>query len=180
METAQNGRFLFNFSLALALSYYLSLLFRVRLAKTKKVTSKVTITMCWTLKRHVQIAIRGELNFEENKPCRQSNTTCPLLRGNCLNMSREGKVFSQSFCGGPSGIPNTLQISKFHKKRKECVRFQLSYLHLLHLGQSRKSCLLHHLQGKPQRLAENKTSPFNIFVSLLKPLQHTTSACSYF
>lgn len=105
---AQNGRFLFNFSLAPALSYYLSLLFRVRLAKTKEVTSKVTVTMCWTLKHHVQIVIRGELNFEENKPCRQSNTTCPLLRGNCLNMSREGKVFPQSFCGGPSGTPNTL------------------------------------------------------------------------
>lgn len=107
--------------------------------------------MCWTLKRYVLIAIRVELNFEENKPSRQSNTIWLLLRGNSLNMSGEGKVFPQFFCGEPSDTQNTLEMCR-NNERKECVSFQFSHLHPLHLGRLRKSCLLHHLKGKPQRL----------------------------
>lgn len=120
------------FPLAPALSYYLSLLFRVRLAKTKKVTSKVAITMCWTLKCHVQIAIRGELNFEENKPRRQSNTTCPLLRGNCLNMSRGGKVFSHNpSVGDPVAPPQTpyKSVNSTNKERSVCVFNLATYIY---------------------------------------------------
>lgn len=150
---AQNGHFLFNFAPAPVLSFHWILVFRVRFAKTKKVLSKVPITMCWTLKRHVQIAIRVELNFKENKPCRRSNTTCPLLRGNCVNMSREERLFPQSFCGGHSGTPNTFLYLWIPQIIKGVCKFPVIYLHLLHLGRSHKSCLLHPLKGKQQRLA---------------------------
>lgn len=75
---AQKGHFLFNFPSAPVLSFYLTPLLCVKLAKTKTVLSTFAFTTCWTLKHHVQIAISVQLNFDENKTCRQSNTTCPL------------------------------------------------------------------------------------------------------
>lgn len=93
---ARIGHFLFSFPSAPVLSFYLTLLFRVTLAKTKRLPSTVAFTTCRTLKHHVQIAIRVQLNVEENKTCRQSNTTCPLQRGNTVWTQVEKVGFSHN------------------------------------------------------------------------------------
>lgn len=142
---AQIDRFLFSFPSAPVLSFYLTLLSRVTLAKTKTLPSTVAFTTCRTLKHHVQIAIRVQLNVEENKTCRQSNTTCPLQRGNTVwTQAEKVGFFPQSSLGGLLAPPTPYKFMHVYER----MLYLSFHLHPLHLGQSRKSCRLRHLEGK--------------------------------
>lgn len=87
----------------------------------------------------------------------------------CLNMSREGNVFPQSFLGvggGGTGTPTPYKcLNSTNNERKERVCFQVSHLRPLHLGRSRKSCLLHHLKGKKTNYLKFKGTGQYIWVS---------------
>lgn len=123
---ARIGHFLFSFPSAPVLSFYLTLLFRVTLAKTKTLPSTVAFTTCRTLKHHVQIAIRVQRNVEGNKTCRQSNTTCPSQRRHCLNTSEGGRIFPQSFLGGLLAPPPLVNVCM---SMKECFIWVSTYIH---------------------------------------------------